>query len=90
MGIVNTTPLGMAKSPGMAIAATALLPHHWVADIVYFPLATELLVAARARGCAVLDGSGMVVAQAALAFEIITGHRAGKRRMQASFSLAEA
>ena len=52
-----------------------LEPGHWVADIVYFPLETELLAAARARGCRVLDGGGMAVFQAAEAFERFTGIR---------------
>lgn len=85
-GIVNTTPIGMAASPGSPIAPERLRRDLWVADIVYFPLETELLREARARGCATLDGSGMVVGQAAAAFEIISGHAAEKERMRASFS----
>lgn len=85
-GIVNTTPLGMAGNPEPAIAPDLIAARHWVADIVYFPLETELLQIARARGCRVLDGSGMVIGQAAKAFEIFTGHRADKARMRASFA----
>lgn len=88
-GIVNTTPMGMAAHPGMALAAELIAPRHWVADIVYFPLETELLRTARAKGCRVLDGSGMVVGQAALAFEIFTGHPADRQRMRASFAAAK-
>lgn len=84
-GIVNATPVGMATKPGTPIDPALIGSGHWVADIVYFPLETELLREARARGCSVLDGSGMVIAQAARAFEIITGHAADKRRMHASF-----
>jgi len=84
-GIVNSTPMGMAAHPGSPIADALILPHHWVADIVYFPLETEFLRLARAKGCRTLDGSGMVIAQAALAFEIITGHSADKQRMRRSF-----
>jgi len=85
-GIVNATPMGMAKFPGMPIAADAIEPHHWVADIVYFPLETELLAAARRKGCRTLEGRGMAVHQAAEAFEIFTGCRADVARMQASFA----
>lgn len=85
-GIVNATPMGMAANPQSAIAPELIAPHHWVADIVYFPLETEMLRAARAKGCRVLNGSGMVIAQAAKAFEIMTDHPADAERMRASFA----
>jgi shikimate dehydrogenase len=84
-GIVNTTPMGMAANPQPAIDPALIDARHWVADIVYFPLETELLRIARQKGCRTLDGSGMVVGQAARAFEIFTGHRADKARMVQSF-----
>ncbi len=84
-GIVNASPMGMAANPAPPIAPDMLAPRHWVADIVYFPLETQLLNQARARGCRVLDGSGMVVSQAALAFEIFTGCTADRGRMRESF-----
>lgn len=85
-GVVNATPMGMAANPAPPLDPALLESRHWVADIVYFPLETELLRAARARGCRTLDGSGMVVAQAAAAFEIFLGRRADTSRMRASFS----
>lgn len=84
-GIVNTTPMGMAANPQSAIAPDLIAARHWVADIVYFPLETEMLRIARERGCRVLDGSGMVIGQAAMAFEIFTGHAADRQRMRQSF-----
>ncbi len=84
-GIVNATPVGMVAHPGMPIDVKFLGPQMWVADIVYFPLETGLLRAARERGCRVLNGSGMVIGQAALAFEIITGFEADVHRMRESF-----
>ena len=84
-GILNATPMGMDKFPGIPIAAAAIEPRHWIADIVYFPLVTEFLAEARRKGCRVLDGSGMAVGQAADAFEIFTGKPADRSRMQASF-----
>ncbi|MDB5717157.1 MAG: Shikimate dehydrogenase [Sphingomonas bacterium] len=87
-GIVNTTPLGMAAHPEPPVETAKLRPEQWVADIVYFPLETQLLRAARAKGCRTLDGSGMVIAQAAAAFEIITGLVADRERMQRSFLAA--
>jgi shikimate dehydrogenase len=53
----------------------------WVADIVYFPLETQLLKEARCRGCRTLDGVTMVVFQAAAAFDIFTGLTADRERM---------
>jgi len=68
-GLVHATPTGMRKHPGLAIPADSLRPPLWVAEIVYVPLTTELLAVARRQGCRTLDGSGMAVYQAALAFK---------------------
>ena len=84
-GIVNATPMGMAKLPGTAIEPALLEPRHWVADIVYFPRETELLAQARQRGCRVLDGSGMAVFQAVRAFELFSGLAPDPDRMRATF-----
>jgi shikimate dehydrogenase len=84
-GIVNATPMGMAKLPGMAISADLIEPRHWVADIVYFPLETELLATAAAKGCAVLNGSGMAINQALRAFELFTGLKPEAAGMRAAF-----
>jgi shikimate dehydrogenase len=84
-GIVNATPLGMARSPGTPVPSELIEPRHWVADIVYFPLETQLLRDAAAKGCRLLDGSAMAVGQAAAAFEIFTGRAADHERMLASF-----
>ena len=72
-GIVQCTPIGMSAHPGMPIAAEALRPDLWASEIIYFPLETEFLSAAKARGCRVVDGSGMAVGQAVRAFELFTG-----------------
>jgi shikimate dehydrogenase len=85
-GLVNATPLGMAKYPGMVIAAEHLRPELWVADIVYFPLETELLRAARARGCRTMSGAGMAVFQAAAAFRLFSGREANADRMLRHFA----
>jgi shikimate dehydrogenase len=84
-GIVNATPIGMAKLPGLPLPGELIERRHWVADIVYFPLETELLREAKLRGCQTLDGSGMAIHQAAGAFEIFTGLQADRKRMQKSF-----
>jgi shikimate dehydrogenase len=80
-GIVNTTPLGMAKYPGMPLARELLRPQLWVADIVYFPLETELLANARAIGCRTMGGGGMAVFQAADAFRLFSGREPDPERM---------
>ncbi len=85
-GLVNCTPIGMAKYPGMPVAAELLRPEMWVAEIVYFPLETELLRTAGVRGCATLDGGGMAVFQAAEAIRLITGLQPDAERMLARFA----
>jgi shikimate dehydrogenase len=84
-GIVHATPTGMASHRGSAVPAALLRPNVWVADIVYFPLETELLRLARVAGCRTLDGGGMAIFQAAKAFEIFTGRAADGERMRRHF-----
>ena len=84
-GLIHATPAGMAGHPGMAIEPEFLRPEMWVADIVYFPLETGLLRAARQRGCRTLDGGGMAVLQAAQAFRLFTGIEPDRERMLAQF-----
>jgi shikimate dehydrogenase len=81
-GLVQATPIGMTKLPGMPISPEALRPDMWLAEIVYVPIETELLRAARAMGCRTADGGGMVVLQAARAIDIFTGLAADSDRMQ--------
>ncbi|SFP43114.1 shikimate dehydrogenase [Geopseudomonas sagittaria] len=85
-GLVNTTPVGMAKLPGLPLPAELLRADLWVAEIIYFPLETELLRAARALGCQTLDGGKMAVFQAVKAFELFTGRAADAERMMAHFA----
>nr|WP_228027152.1 shikimate dehydrogenase [Rubrivivax pictus] len=84
-GLVHATPTGMAKLPGLPLDAALLRPGLWVAEVVYFPLETALLQAARAAGCPVSDGGGMAVGQAVGAFELFTGRAADEARMRAHF-----
>ncbi|WP_295466022.1 shikimate dehydrogenase [uncultured Pseudomonas sp.] len=85
-GLVNTSPVGMAKLPGLPLPAELLHPGLWVAEIIYFPLETELLRHARALGCRTLDGGTMAVFQAVKAFELFSGRTANADRMQAHFA----
>ena len=84
-GLIHATPTGMAKLPGMPLDAGLLRPALWVAEIVYFPMETALLKAARALGCPVSDGGGMAVGQAVRAFELFTGLAADAARMRRYF-----
>jgi shikimate dehydrogenase len=85
-GLIHATPTGMAQHPGAAVPVRLLHPDLWVADLVYRPLDTELLRAARERGCRTLDGGGMAVFQAADAFELFTGLKPDRERMLRHFA----
>ena len=87
-GIVNTTPVGMDKYPGVPFPADLLESRHWVADIVYFPRETELLRLARGRGCRTIGGAGMAVYQAVKAFELFTGVAPDREAMTRHFGAA--
>lgn len=73
--LVNTTSLGMAGQAPLEIDIRAMPGTGVVADIVYVPLETPLLAAARARGLAAVDGLGMLLHQAAPGFERWFGMR---------------
>ncbi|MCC3301536.1 shikimate dehydrogenase [Arthrobacter sp. zg-Y895] len=84
-GLVHATPVGMHSHPGLAVDLDLLDSSQWVADVVYRPVETELILGAQARGCRVLDGGRMAVGQAVDAFELITGIRPDAARMLAHF-----
>lgn len=84
-GIVNATPVGMAKLPGTPIDPALVRSGTWVADIIYFPLETDLLRQARLKGCRTLPGDGMALFQAVRAFELFSGVRPDTDRMRAAF-----
>ena len=67
--LVNTTSLGMTGKDDMTIDLAPLAADALVTDIVYVPLETPLLAAARARGLATVDGLGMLLHQAVPGFE---------------------
>jgi shikimate dehydrogenase len=67
--LVNTTKLGMTGQPPLELELAALPVAALVADIVYNPLETKLLAAARARGNDVVNGLGMLLHQARPAFQ---------------------
>jgi len=73
--LVNASSLGMVGQPPLEIDLDPLRSHAIVADIVYIPLETPLLAAARARGLATVEGLGMLLHQAAPGFERWFGQR---------------
>jgi shikimate dehydrogenase len=85
-GLIHATPTGMKNHPGLPLPAGLLRRDLWVAEIVYFPLETELLRTARQLGCRTLDGGGMAVFQAVEAFRLFTGARPDAERMKRHFA----
>ncbi|MEO8629115.1 MAG: shikimate dehydrogenase [Betaproteobacteria bacterium] len=85
-GLIHATPTGMANYPGLPLPADLLHPALWVAEIVYFPMETQLLRAARSIGCRTLDGGGMAVFQAVEAFRLFTGITPDAQRMLEHFA----
>jgi shikimate dehydrogenase len=73
--LINTTSLGMQSQPPLEADVSLLPPHAIVADLVYVPLRTPLLSAARARGLKTADGLGMLLHQAVRGFELWFGQR---------------
>jgi shikimate dehydrogenase len=73
--LVNTTSLGMAGQPPLELDLAPMQQGAVVYDIVYVPLETSLLAAARARGLRTVDGLGMLLHQAVPAFEKFFGIR---------------
>ncbi len=84
-GLIHATPTGMRSHPGLPIDPEWIAHRHWVADIVYMPLVTELLALAKQKGCRTLPGGGMTVFQAAAAFELFTGLSPDTERMSRHF-----
>jgi shikimate dehydrogenase len=88
--IVNATPVGMdvvvdlAASDALPVPAERIGPGQLVADLVYHPLVTPLLQVAHERGAVAVNGIGMLVHQAAIAFRLWTGADAPIEAMSAA------
>lgn len=87
-GVVNATPVGMTGHPGLPITTGGIEARHFVADVIYTPIDTAFVLAARAKGCATMNGGGMCVHQAAEAFRLFTGRAADVARMKQVFAEA--
>ncbi len=84
--IVNATPVGMA-SESAPFNTDLLTPAHLVCDLVYQPAMTPLLEAAERRSAAIMGGIGMLLHQAAVAFELHTGHAAPIEAMRRAIAI---
>jgi quinate/shikimate dehydrogenase (NAD+) len=73
VGLVNGTPVGMLPNRATPVPPTALHARLWVADAVYSPLMTPLLLAAQAKGARIMTGRELAIYQAADAFALFTG-----------------
>ena len=73
--LVNTTSLGMRGQGALDLDVSGLPDGAVVADLVYVPLTTPLLAAAKARGLKTADGLGMLLHQAVRGFELWFGRR---------------
>lgn len=82
--LVNTTPLGMTPDTETCAWQGDFPPGAFVYDLVYNPPETLLIKRARAAGLQAANGLGMLIEQAALAFELWTGHKADRIAMRKS------
>ena len=87
-GVANATPIGMHGFPGNPVPVEALRTSHWVADVIYSPIDTELIKAAAMKGARTLTGGGMCVYQAVDAFRLFTGIDPDVARMHRVFGEA--
>ena len=74
--IINATPLGLKPGDPLPIQRQLIQKGHLICDLVYNPLWTPLLKAARSAGAETLSGIGMLLYQGVIAFEIWTGEKA--------------
>jgi shikimate dehydrogenase len=86
VGIINASTVGMHGKGGLPLDRQAIRPDHWIAEVIYFPLETPLVLQARMIGCQVATGDIMCFEQAIAAFELMTGLNADRATMAARFA----
>ena len=86
-GIVNATQIGRADMPGLPLPVDHLEQRHWVADLIDIPFETELVTAAHARGCAVLNGVNTATYKAIHDFHLLTGRAPSVSRIRAAVEM---
>jgi shikimate dehydrogenase len=84
-GVINATPIGMLPDRGNPVPPERIDDGMWVADAVYTPLWTPLLLAARARGARVMTGRELSIHQAVDAFRLFTGHEPSHQSIADAF-----
>jgi shikimate dehydrogenase len=84
-GVINGTPVGMLPNRDSPVPAALLHNGMFVADAVYTPLWTPLLLAARAAGCRVMTGRDLCIDQAVDAFRLFTGFTPSRESVGAAF-----
>jgi shikimate dehydrogenase len=89
-GIVNATPIGMTGHEGLPMTPDVVRAGQFVADVIYTPLETDFLKAAKKRGARTMGGAGMCVHQAVDAFRHFTGKTPDIARMKRTFAAAAA
>lgn len=80
--VINASPIGMEHLPGTPFDINLLTSSQWVADVIYRPVETQLIAHARSLGCQTVDGTAMLIEQAADTFELQTGRLADRQRMR--------
>lgn len=81
--LINCTPIGMSanKENQLPVDWDLLQPHAAVCDLIYNPPLTDFLAQAEKRGHVILNGTGMLIEQGAVAFELWTGQEAPRNIM---------
>jgi len=82
-GVINATPIGMAGIAGNPVPAGLVTGAHFAADVIYSPLETEFIKAARRAGARTMSGDGMLLHQGVEAFRLFTGITPDVSRMRA-------
>ena len=80
----------MTGHDGLPMTPDVVRPHQVVADVIYTPLETEFLKAAKATGARTMGGAGMCVHQAVRAFELFAGRTPDLARLERTFLTAAA
>jgi len=86
VGIINASTVGMHGKGGLPLDEAAIRSDHWVAEVIYFPVETPLVLYARSLGCQVATGDIMCFEQAIAGFELMTGLTADRVTMSARFA----
>jgi shikimate dehydrogenase len=84
--LINSTPIGMQIGDPLPYPADRLYPNFVIADLIYRPFKTPLLITAEKAGLKIVPGIGMLLHQAALAFEIFTKQKAPLEAMRKATS----